>query len=626
MPPTELFGRGVGDNMKKYLFSFVLFFVLFTAFGVKAQVNYGVSVSGTVTPNDCVKFLNSWVIQDTGAPCGTGSGSGTVTSVTFTGDGTVLSSTPSSAVTTSGTLTATLATQTANTVLGALTATTPSDLAVPSCSAATSALTWTSGAGFGCHTVGASGAAVNSVSGDGTIISNSASTGAVTLTLANAAANTVWGNNTSGSAAPGYQTSFSIASGTLATSLTDPLVIGGTAAGSALELRSTSGTGTTDFIKFTTGTNGGTEAMRVVTSGNVGIGTTTAGSKLTVGNAGQATIDSSGNIATTGTETITSASATALTIGATGSTNPAFQVDASTASIVLGLDVVPQADNGDVSLTVIGGTNGNLAFSPKGTGLVKIKGPGSSTAVPSTTPIAYFRDSNSTASNVSAFNFLNSNSSGVGGQIGIINGTQTSSNTGTMFFATWNAGTGAEAMRIDNTQNVGIGTTAIRNGAKVDIQGGLNVSGAINAAGLTTTSSAQTGTVCWTTGTGNFTVDTTTTCLLSSLRFKKDIQPMGDALTEISAMRPITFVYKDTAMGSDRLSGLIAEEVFPIDRTLVELDPDGKPYKIRYEGLTVLNTKAIQQLTKQVAHLGNNSIEGQVSSHKCLFNLLMCPN
>lgn len=42
---------------------------------------------------------------------------GTVTSVTFTGDGTVLSSTPSSAVTSSGTVTASLATQTARTFL-----------------------------------------------------------------------------------------------------------------------------------------------------------------------------------------------------------------------------------------------------------------------------------------------------------------------------------------------------------------------------------------------------------------------------------------------------------------------------------------------------------------------------
>jgi hypothetical protein len=52
--------------------------------------------------------------DDTGA----GSGSGTVASVTFTGDGTVLSSTPSSAVTSSGTLTAALATAGSYSVLG----------------------------------------------------------------------------------------------------------------------------------------------------------------------------------------------------------------------------------------------------------------------------------------------------------------------------------------------------------------------------------------------------------------------------------------------------------------------------------------------------------------------------
>lgn len=51
---------------------------------------------------------------------------------------------------------ANLASQTANTVLGALTATTPSGLAVPSCSASASALTWTTGTGFGCNTISAS--------------------------------------------------------------------------------------------------------------------------------------------------------------------------------------------------------------------------------------------------------------------------------------------------------------------------------------------------------------------------------------------------------------------------------------------------------------------------------------
>jgi hypothetical protein len=45
----------------------------------------------------------------------------------------------------------------ANQVLGALTATTPSGLSVPSCSGATSALQYTSGVGFGCGTVGGAG-------------------------------------------------------------------------------------------------------------------------------------------------------------------------------------------------------------------------------------------------------------------------------------------------------------------------------------------------------------------------------------------------------------------------------------------------------------------------------------
>ena len=65
---------------------------------------------------------------------------------------------------------------TANTVLGALTATTPSDLALPSCSATVSALDWTSGTGFGCNTFNFTGDASNS--------------GTLTLTLATVNTNT----------------------------------------------------------------------------------------------------------------------------------------------------------------------------------------------------------------------------------------------------------------------------------------------------------------------------------------------------------------------------------------------------------------------------------------------------
>lgn len=61
---------------------------------------------------------------------------------------------------------------------------------------------------------------------------------------------------------------------TFTTSLTSPLVIGGTGATSTLILQTTSGVGTTnaDMI-FKVGNNGATEAMRILNTGSVGIGT-----------------------------------------------------------------------------------------------------------------------------------------------------------------------------------------------------------------------------------------------------------------------------------------------------------------------------------------------------------------
>jgi hypothetical protein len=67
---------------------------------------------------------------------------------------------------------------------------------------------------------------------------------------------------------------------TITTSVTVPLVIGGTGTGSTLSLRSTSGVGATDAIIFQVGNNGATEAARFITSGFFGIGTATPVSKL----------------------------------------------------------------------------------------------------------------------------------------------------------------------------------------------------------------------------------------------------------------------------------------------------------------------------------------------------------
>jgi trimeric autotransporter adhesin len=86
---------------------------------------------GTVQGDVLYRNASTWVVLAPGTsgqvlttggaaanPSWTTNGSGTVTSVTFTGDGTLLSSTPSSAVTSSGTLTATLANASGGTVFG----------------------------------------------------------------------------------------------------------------------------------------------------------------------------------------------------------------------------------------------------------------------------------------------------------------------------------------------------------------------------------------------------------------------------------------------------------------------------------------------------------------------------
>jgi hypothetical protein len=70
-----------------------------------------------------------------------------------------------------------------------------------------------------------------------------------------------------GSGALVFATSPTLATPTFSTSITGPLHIGGTGAGSTLTLQSTSGTGTSDQIKFQVGTNGGTQAGFINTSG-----------------------------------------------------------------------------------------------------------------------------------------------------------------------------------------------------------------------------------------------------------------------------------------------------------------------------------------------------------------------
>lgn len=73
--------------------------------------------------------------------------------------------------------------------------------------------------------------------------------------------------------------------------------------------------------------------------------------------------------------TVKSASATAFVVGLNGATNPAFQVDASTASSATGIKIKSAAAAGGVAVAVISsGTNESVTFDAKGSGTFTIQG------------------------------------------------------------------------------------------------------------------------------------------------------------------------------------------------------------------------------------------------------------
>ena len=130
----------------------------------------------TTTAAACVIYvLSTWQLQNpqsntVGVPAFSAIASGTNTVAAM-----LVGSGASLGVAGSGTIGATslvslsgLPSQSANTVLGTLTATTPSALAMPSCSGASNALIWTSGTGFGCNTISGGGSSAFSSLTSGT--------------------------------------------------------------------------------------------------------------------------------------------------------------------------------------------------------------------------------------------------------------------------------------------------------------------------------------------------------------------------------------------------------------------------------------------------------------------------
>ena len=145
----------------------------------------------------------------------------------------------------------------------------------------------------------------------------------------------------------------------------------------------------------------------------------------------------------------------------------------------------------------------------------------------------------------------------------------------------------------------------------------LSVNGGVSFVGLTSTSTV--GNSLCLSNINEVTLATGRNCATapSSLRFKENITPLTETsgLTEIMALNPISFRYKDTVLGSFTSdpnwngvrTGFIAEEVQLVDPRLVLVDQNGQPDGVRYELITPILTKAVQELNSRLDSIASTT-------------------
>ena len=72
--------------------------------------------------------------------------------------------------------------------------------------------------------------------------------------------------------------------------------------------------------------------------------------------------------------------------------------------------------------------------------------------------------------------------------------------------------------------------------------------------------------------------------VVSSKRFKEDIQQMGIVSEALFALKPVSFHYKKQIDPAGKSQfGLVAEDVEKVNSDLVVRDKEGKPYSVRYD-------------------------------------------
>lgn len=87
--------------------------------------------------------------------------------------------------------------------------------------------------------------------------------------------------------------------------------------------------------------------------------------------------------------------------------------------------------------------------------------------------------------------------------------------------------------------------------------------------------------------------------IISSERFKENIEDMGDDSSFIYKLRPVKFTYIENKENGTQ-TGLIAEEVLNIAPQLVCYDKDNLPCSVQYHQLPVILLNEIQKLKKEI--------------------------
>lgn len=340
------------------------------------------------------------------------------------------------------------------------------------------------------------------------------------------------------------------------------------------------------FETIGNGTTSRTEKMRVTGDGNVAIGTTTATHNLEV----VGTVNSTGNISNTGASVVTSIVQTGD--GTVALPSYAFASNTATGLYKSGTNQIGVATNGsqvgniDASgIWTIGNTSGNMVSGTHNIyGIMTMQG--------STTANLAFSGGANATSTSTHFPF-------------IYTGNYTTSSGGARAYYVMNGNSQLVGMGTDASNNMIFGTVTATTGVIGTTFATYGTGGAVGFPNLAATSAAQTGTVCWTTVTGNLTVDTTVACLASTIKVKEAVEPLDVGLSEVMALRPISYHLKKeyNPMNLGRMVGFIAEEADKIDPRLVSRDSKGEINGFRYMQYTSVLTKAVQEQQAQIEEL-----------------------